>query len=122
MMHLIKLSVIVMMVFLNVNLVNAKELTTKRVQQFENDKVNVWQTIIYPSQQQILKMHRHEFDRVLVSFSNGVLKVTNNKGKVHYLKLEKDKAYYLKKDIAGELHTDENIGKHFIKVLVVELK
>lgn len=95
---------------------------TKRIAQFSNNKVNVWQTIIYPSKQQILKMHRHEYDRVLISFDDGVLKVINNKGKVHYLKLKKEQAYYLPKDFPGELHTDENIGKHPIKVSVIELK
>lgn len=101
---------------------SAGSSTTTRIAQFSNDKVSVWETVIYPSANQVLKMHRHEHDRVLVAFSDGLLKITNDKGKVHYLKLEKNKAYYLTKDIPNELHNDQNMLFHPIKVLVVELK
>lgn len=67
-------------------------------------------------------MHRHEYNRVVVAFDNGTLKITNDKGNVHYLRLEKEKAYYLTKDVLGELHVDKNISQHPIKVLVIELK
>ena len=67
-------------------------------------------------------MHRHDYDRVLVALSNGTLKITNNKGDVHYLKLKKNKAYYLPKDPMDELHQDENITQHPITVMVIELK
>ncbi len=67
-------------------------------------------------------MHRHDYDRVLVAFNEGVLKIKNDNGKVHYLKLVKDAAYFLKKDVPNELHSDENITNHPINVLVVELK
>jgi hypothetical protein len=100
----------------------AETPVTKRIPQFANDKVNVWKTIIYPSKQQILKMHRHEFDRVLVAFDDGILRIKNDKGQSHDIKLEKERAYYLKKDIPGELHTDENLGQTPIKVLVMEIK
>jgi len=95
---------------------------TVRIPQLSNEKVAVWTTVIYPSKEQILKMHRHENDRVVVALDSGVIKVVNNKGKEHFLKLEKDKAYYLNKDVPGELHTDENMSKHPIRVLVIELK
>ena len=102
------------------HLVNASPSTT-RTAQFSNDKVSAWETIIYPSANQALKMHRHEHDRVVVAFNDGLLKITNDKGKVHYLKLEKNKAYYLTKDVPGELHNDENTSGHPIKVVVIEL-
>lgn len=121
-MHKIKIILLSVVAFYIPNLLYAEAAVTKRIPQFSNEKVTVWKSIIYPSKQQILKMHRHEHDRVLVSFDDGVLKVTNNKGEVHYLKLAKEKAYYLKKDIPGEVHTDENIGKHPIRVIVMELK
>jgi len=101
---------------------NSASANTARIPQFENDKVSVWKTVIYPSKNQILKMHRHERNRVLVSFSDGELKIMNNKGKVHYLKLEKDQSYYLTKDTPNEVHSDENISRHPIQVLVIELK
>lgn len=95
---------------------------TTRIPQLSNKEVSVWTTVIYPDKKQILKMHRHEHNRVIVALDNGLLKVVNNKGKIHFLKLQKDKAYYLSKDVPGELHTDENMSKHPIKVVVIELK
>lgn len=101
--------------------VSAKIEKTHRVEQFSNSQVNVWKTIIYPASHKKLAMHRHERDRVVVALSDGLLKITNNKGKSHYLKLEKDKAYYLTKDVPNELHNDENLTNHPIKVMVIEL-
>ena len=54
---------------------------TKRIAQFSNSKVNVWQTIIYPNKKQALKMHRHDYDRVVVAFDNGILQVIMIKDK-----------------------------------------
>lgn len=98
------------------------ETQTKRTMQFTNNEVSVWETIIYPSSKQVLSMHRHEHDRVLVAFDDGLLKITNDKGQVHYLKLAKNKSYYLSKDVPNELHTDENMTSHPIRLLVMELK
>lgn len=100
----------------------AKTPTTKRIKQFTTKQVSVWKTVIYPTSNQSLSMHRHEHNRVLVALTDGLLKITNDKGKVHYLRLQKDKAYYLKKDIPNELHKDENLAQFPIKVMVIELK
>ena len=102
--------------------VHAQTAKTKRIPQIENDRVSVWNTIIYPTQKAQLTMHRHEHDRVLVALTNGLLKVTNNHNKVHYLKLKKGMSYYLKKDPQRELHVDENMAKHPVSVIVIELK
>ena len=102
--------------------VQAKGELTRRVEQFSNGKVAVWKTIIYPASGQALAMHRHEHDRVVVALTDGLLKITTNKGKIRYLKLEKDKAYYLGKDVPNELHNDVNMTSHAIKVMVIELK
>lgn len=99
----------------------ANSTDTTRIPYFSNDQVKVWKTTIYPSKNQALKMHRHENNRVLVALDSGVLKIVNNHSQVHYLKLEKDKAYYLTKDVIGETHTDENVSHHPIKVVVIEL-
>jgi beta-alanine degradation protein BauB len=108
--------------FLVSNALSADAPTTGRAMQFSNDKVSVWETVIYPNAGQVLKMHRHENDRVVVALTDGLLKITNDKGKVHYLKLVKDKAYYLTKDVPNELHSDQNMSAHLVKVLVIELK
>ncbi|WP_454782939.1 hypothetical protein [Legionella sp. WA2022007384] len=99
----------------------AEDQKTVRTPQLSNKEVSVWTTVIYPNKKHSLKMHRHEHNRVIVALDNGLLKVVNNKGKEHFLKLEKDKAYYLSKDVPGELHTDENMSNHPIKVVVIEL-
>ena len=106
--------------FFLINSVQAQ--ATQRIEQFSNDKVRVWETVVYPSSQQKLAMHRHEHDRVVVALTDGLFKITNDKGKIHFLKLEKNKAYYLTKDPANELHSDENMSGHVIRVMVVELK
>lgn len=67
-------------------------------------------------------MHRHDHDRVIVALTDGVLKVTNNKGQTHLLTLEKNTAYYLSKDPINELHKDENMSQHPITVMVIEFK
>lgn len=103
---------------LHIGLGNATE--TQRIPQFSNNKVSAWETIIYPANQG-LTMHRHEHARVVVAFTDGTLKITNDKKQVHYLKLEKDKAYFLDKDTPGELHTDINIGTQPIRVMVIQL-
>lgn len=95
--------------------------TTQRIPQFSNDKVTVWKTIIYSQKHQELKMHRHDHDRVVVALTDGVLKVTNTKGESHLWTLKKDQAYFLTKDKADELHQDENVSGHVVKVMVIEL-
>lgn len=100
----------------------AGQAATKRIPQFANEKVSVWETIIYPSKDQVLQKHRHEHDHVVVALTNGVLKITNDKGQTHELKLKKNQAYYLRRDVSGEFHTDENISGNPIKVMVIELQ
>lgn len=95
---------------------------TTRIPQFSNNEVNVWTTILYPNQNQKLPMHRHENNRIIIALDSGTLKITNDKQKSHYLKLKRNQAYYLTKDIPNELHSDENISEHIIRVMVIELK
>jgi beta-alanine degradation protein BauB len=101
---------------------NAGTNVTQRIPYFSNAKVNVWKTIIYPSNQHKLLMHRHEYDRVAVAFDDGEFKVVDNVGRTHFVKLTQGQAYYWKKDAPGELHTDENLSHHPVRVCVVELK
>ncbi|QDQ25708.1 hypothetical protein FNU76_04710 [Chitinimonas arctica] len=100
----------------------AEALATKRTSHLANDKVDVWEAVIYPGAKQVLKMHRHEHDRVLVALDSGTLKITDKQGKSHYMQLEKNKSYFLTKDIPNELHQDENVSTHPIKIIVMELK
>jgi len=113
---------LVFLLIMVINHTHAQLPASTRTEQFSNNQVKVWKTVIYPNNRQALPMHRHHHDRVVVALTNGVLKITTNSGKTHYLKLEKDKAYYLSKDPKHELHTDENMGHSPVKVMVIELK
>lgn len=95
---------------------------TTRQALLTNDKVKVWQTTIFPAKDNTLAMHRHDNSRVVIALDSGTLKITNNKGAISYLKLEKNKAYFLDKNSPNELHQDENIGKTPIRVYVIEFK
>lgn len=113
---------ITLIIFLLITKMAIGQTQSTRIEQFSNNQVKVWKTIIYPSTKQTLAMHRHEHNRIIVALTDGLLKITNDKGKIHYFKLEKDKAYYLKKDIQNELHKDENVSPYPIKVMVIELR
>jgi len=115
-----KLTLLIALLLNGINIAAAE--STTRTPQFSNDLVKVWKTVIYNKTNQALPMHRHENDRVVVALTDGLLKITNDKGKTHYLKLEKDKAYFLAKDPINELHNDENLSDHPISVMVIELK
>lgn len=93
---------------------------THRIPQFSNKQVNVWSTVIAPMQP--LKMHHHQYNRVVIALDSGTLKVIPKQGRSHLLYLQKGKAYWLPKDENGKLHADENISKHPIKVIVIEIK
>lgn len=108
--------------FLMANVSYADFPVSKRTPQYSNEKVTVWESLIYPGSNQILKMHRHDFPRILVAFDSGTLKIASDKGEIRYLKLEKNKSYYLPKDTLGEMHTDENMENYPIKILVIEIK
>lgn len=121
MMKKINLFKLLMIFVLGASALQAAGLSTQRIEQLSNARVTVWKTIIYPSSKQVLPMHRHDNDRVLVALTDGTLKITSNKGKVHYLKLKKGKSYYLTKDVPNELHNDENVTNHPIQVMVIQL-
>ena len=93
-----------------------------RIPQLKNQQVAVWKTVIYPTKQSILKMHRHDKDRVIVALTDGILKVTNQAGQSHLMKLRKGQAYYFAKDPKNEQHTDLNISNNTIKVMVIEIQ
>jgi beta-alanine degradation protein BauB len=115
----VKLLIVMLLISL-VSVAMAK--TTHRACEIQNAKVEVWQTIIYPGKGGQLKMHRHNYDRVLVALTDGELKVKNAKGEVHFIKLQKGHSLYLTADAPHDLHSDENVSGNVIKVIVVNLK
>ncbi|MCH9631524.1 MAG: hypothetical protein S4CHLAM37_15470 [Chlamydiia bacterium] len=93
---------------------------THRELQFENDKVKVWKTIIYPGSP--LKFHRHDQNRVIVGLKGGKLLKVEEDGSKSDLIFEDHKAYYLESDPPGELHADINTENYPIEVIVMEFK
>lgn len=117
-----KIFISIVLVFISNIFTSASFANTSRVYQIENDKVKVWKTVIYPTEKKRLALHRHDHDRVVIALTDGVLKVTNDKGQVHYLKLKKGMSYFLTKDPKNEMHVDENITHKVVSVVVIELK
>lgn len=101
---------------------NAEEtsLKTTRVFQFENEHVRVWRTIIMPHQP--LKMHRHDYPRVVVVQKGGTLTKIEETGETSPLIFETGCAYWLAEDPPEVLHGDVNESDEPIEVMVIELK
>jgi len=82
--------------------------TTHRELQFENEYVKVWKTVIMPHQP--LKMHRHDYPRIVVGLKSGTLTKIEETGEKSELVFEAGKAYWALPDPLGTLHGDINLG------------
>ena len=101
--------------------VGQQAASSRREPQFENSEVQVWKSIVMPSQP--LALHRHDHGRALISLNGGMLNVVDGNGKVmDTYKLEAGKAMWLDADKAGTQHADVNPGKAPVEVIVVQLK
>ncbi len=101
--------------------VGQQATASRREPQFENSEVQVWKSIVMPSQP--LALHRHDHGRALISLNGGMLNVVDGNGKVmDTYKLEAGKARWLDADKAGTQHADVNPGKAPVEVIVVQLK
>jgi quercetin dioxygenase-like cupin family protein len=93
---------------------------TRRIPQFENDRVRVWKSIIEPKQP--LTLHRHEHGRTLVALVGGTIKIVQANGSSKTVVWETGKAYWLDADPPGQTHADVNEGPKPIEVIVIEIK
>ena len=93
---------------------------TRRIPQFENDRVRVWKSIIEPKQP--LTLHRHEHGRTLVALVGGTIKIVQANGASKTVVWETGKAYWLDADPPGQTHADVNEGPKPIEVIVIEMK
>lgn len=93
---------------------------SKRELQFENEKVKVWKTTIPPNDK--LKMHRHEYARVIVALKGGKLERIEETGEKSDLVFDTGKAYWLLADPVGQLHGDVNVSPNPVEVMVIEFK
>lgn len=99
---------------------HGEEVKTTRILQFENEQVKVWKTIIMPHQP--LKMHRHDYARVVVGLKGGTLTKIEETGETSDLTFQTGVAYWLTEDPPGTLHGDINESDEPIEVMVIELK
>jgi|688.fasta_scaffold17714_9 hypothetical protein len=99
---------------------NTQNSETRREQQFENEYVKVWKTIIMPNQP--LKMHRHDRLRVVVGLKGGTLTKIEETGETSDLVIETGKAYWFDKDPPNTLHADLNESDEPIEVMLIEFK
>lgn len=93
---------------------------TQRIPQFENAHVKVWKSIVLPNQP--LPPHRHEHGRVIIALQGGTMKIAEVSGASETQVWETGKAYWLPANPPGTMHTDVNVGKKAIEVMVVEAK
>ena len=98
----------------------AQQTVTQRFPQFENDDVKVWKSVIAPNAP--LPPHRHEHGRVLIALKGGTVDIVQQKGPTEHLVWETGKAYWLPPSPPNTMHSDVNVGKSPVEVLVVELK
>jgi hypothetical protein len=97
-----------------------QQLQTQRIQQFENDDVKVWRSVVVPDAP--LSLHRHEHGRVIIPIEGGTMKIATQGGPTETLQWDKGNAYWLPANPPNQLHADVNAGTKPIEVMVVELK
>lgn len=93
---------------------------TQRIQQFENDDVKVWRSVVVPNAP--LTLHRHEHGRVIIPIVGGTMKIAIQGGATETHQWDTGHAYWLPANPPGQLHADVNAGTKPIEVMVVELK
>ncbi|HEX4229072.1 MAG TPA: hypothetical protein VHZ07_10400 [Bryobacteraceae bacterium] len=93
---------------------------TRRISQFENEDVKVWEAVVMPNAP--LTMHRHEHPRVIIALRGGTMKIVQQNGASEQHVWETGKAYWLPASPPHTMHADVNAGDTPIEVMVVELE
>ena len=99
---------------------SAPKPETRRTPQFENAHVKVWKSLILPNQP--LAPHRHDHGRVIVALRGGTIRIAEVSGGSETQVWEAGKAYWLPANPPGTAHSDVNVGKTPIEVIVIEVK
>jgi hypothetical protein len=86
------------------------------------NEMMIWKTVIPPVQKQSpgIAMHRHEYARILLPLTEGILQRRDADGSVTDYILEIGKPLLLPEDTEEGFHTDENLGKTPIEVIVLQ--
>ncbi len=96
-------------------------IQSERFPQIDNKQVRTWRTIIAPNQP--LKLHRHEYPRVVTVLRGGVLKSVTESGEILAVRhFKAGESYWLDADPPDQLHACVNLGLGVIEVVVTELK
>ncbi len=94
---------------------------SERFPQINNDQVRTWRTIIAPNQP--LKLHRHEYPRVVTVLRGGTLKSVAESGDLLAVRhWRAGESYWLDADPPNKLHACVNDGPGVIEIVVTELK
>jgi hypothetical protein len=93
---------------------------TQRIQQFENENVKVWTSVVVPNAP--LTLHRHDHGRVIIALKGGTMKIVEQSGSSEQHVWETGKAYWLPANAPNTMHADVNAGDQPIEVMVVELQ
>jgi hypothetical protein len=82
----------------------------------------IWKTVILPAQKNTpgIALHRHEHARILIPLTKGVLQRRDFDGQTTDYALNIGKPVFLPEDTAAGFHTDENLGKEPIQVIVLQ--
>lgn len=82
----------------------------------------IWKTVIAPQKDNEpgIAMHRHEYARVLIPLTQGVLQRRDADGSTTDYLLEIGKPLLLPEDTADGFHTDENLGKMPLEIMVLQ--
>ncbi len=82
----------------------------------------IWKTVIAPQQEHTpgIALHRHEYARILIPLTEGVLQRRDADGRTTDYVLNRGKPLYLPEDTQNGFHTDENLGKAPIEVMVIQ--
>lgn len=100
---------------------DTQKTETKRQFIYENDSIKSWKSTITPDTP--LKLHRHDFPRLVTVLKGGILESQTESGKVLHRRVFKEgESYWLEADPAGEYHYCVNVGNTIIEVVVVEVK
>ncbi|WP_067520859.1 hypothetical protein [Endozoicomonas ascidiicola] len=100
---------------------DGKPKQSQRFEQLNNNKVHTWRSVIVVDQP--LKLHRHDYPRVVTALRDGTLKRTLVSGEVlsvHHW--QAGESYWLDADPENELHYCVNAGNEPLEVVVTEIK
>lgn len=85
-------------------------------------EIYIWRTVIAPEHEGKpgLDVHRHEYARVIIPLTGGVLRRKESTGETINYDLTVGKPIFLPADLPSTHHTDLNPGKEVIEVIVVQ--